>query len=179
MILAMIARRRDISHDTDGLGNTPFHYAAMHGQSAALDQLLALYPDGAHTKNLNGDSLLHLAVMNGSEKSGAVCFLLEGDPSLLAIPDHHGRTAVHVAAGAGNLHLLEVFYEKDRQCLGWTDNMGCLPAHFSAANGQTAALEWMRERQEGCLLAKDREGRACYEHAEQHSQVFHLCGSSS
>eukprot|EP00960_Hanusia_phi_P060316 764468-Hanusia_phi.AAC.2 len=171
-ILTMMARALDISRDMDDIGNTPFHYAAMHACSDTLAQLLDLYPHGARTRNHHGDSPLHLAVMNGSGTYQPVRYLLQKDPALLAIRNNHGRTAAHMAAGAGNLQLMQVFYETDRHCLECADITGCLPCHFSAANGQKNVLEWMQQVEAACLQVKDREGLTCYDHAKAHSQVL-------
>ncbi|CAB3398907.1 unnamed protein product [Caenorhabditis bovis] len=89
---------------------TPCHCAASKGQMRML-KLLKHYNASFDISNYRGDLPFHEAVQSGSKD--VVEWILSRDDSVLDTPNHNGRTAMHLAAAAGNLELIILFCSKN------------------------------------------------------------------
>ncbi|ULT86850.1 hypothetical protein L3Y34_006523 [Caenorhabditis briggsae] len=82
---------------------TAAHSAAAKGQMRML-KLLRTHNASFDIQNYRGDLPFHEAVIAGSKD--VVEWLLAVDPSVLDVPNHSGRTALHLAASVGNLEMV-------------------------------------------------------------------------
>lgn len=82
---------------------TAAHSAASRGQMRML-KLLRQYNASFDIQNYRGDSPFHEAVQSGSKD--VVEWLLSLDKEGVNIPNHNGRTALHLAAAAGKIEIV-------------------------------------------------------------------------
>ncbi|WP_341764122.1 ankyrin repeat domain-containing protein [Candidatus Tisiphia endosymbiont of Beris chalybata] len=89
-------------------------------------------------KDMEGNTILHLAVQEGIE-SLLNCFSLY----LLYSPNsknHTGFTPLHLAAERGNINAISILHEKGA-ALDAQNNTGATPLHVAASTGQVEALK--------------------------------------
>ncbi|XP_047946711.1 ankyrin repeat-containing protein BDA1-like [Salvia hispanica] len=88
------------------------HIAAMHGQTAIVEELLKLSPRLARISDSHNSSPLHLAVEEGHVEISQKLLLVS--PEACWWRDNHDMNPVHIAAMKGHVdimeHLLQVSY---------------------------------------------------------------------
>jgi ankyrin repeat protein len=95
---------QDLADDEDDLGRTPLHFAAEMGHVEVCEALLGSAPDIISVKanGLFGSTALHTAAAAG--QLPIVRFLLEREADVL-LKNINGMTALHIAAGLGDLEI--------------------------------------------------------------------------
>lgn len=94
----------------DELGNTPLHYAALHGHRSSAELLLK-YDASTNIPDNNGNYPLHLAAWNGNADVAKV--LINTGPSRANVNEQNGTedTALHSAAQFGFSLVVAVLLE--------------------------------------------------------------------
>ncbi|CCD74302.2 ANK_REP_REGION domain-containing protein [Caenorhabditis elegans] len=100
--LKLLQNNANPNHQDQRLA-TAAHSAASKGQMRML-KLLKQFNASFDIQNYRGDLPFHEAVQAGSKD--VVEWLLAVDESVLDIPNHNGRTAIHLAASVGNLEMV-------------------------------------------------------------------------
>lgn len=116
----------------DRWGKVPLHCAAIHGtaKSAAL-----LSHQGFNIADNAGRLPFHGAVWSGD--MARVRLLLR--PEFVDIPDSRERTALHIAARAGNHHIVR-FLLDEGHAKELRDAKGRTPLHLAATSGQADTI---------------------------------------
>lgn len=95
-IFALLRFREVSLHATDKMGKNALHRAAYFGSDAAVELLLTLDSTGflIHSKDINGSTPLHFAVVSGSTKVVRTLLIHGADPS---VTDNKGRSPLMIA----------------------------------------------------------------------------------
>ncbi|OMO71954.1 hypothetical protein CCACVL1_18017 [Corchorus capsularis] len=99
-ILKLILKRKPESRgETDEIGWTPLHYAALYGDLKTTQLLLQGNSKAAFIFDQDGTSALHVAAFRGH--INVVELLVQSCPDLHEVTDNKGRTLLHVAVISG------------------------------------------------------------------------------
>ena len=85
-----------------------------------------------NTKNKDGKSAVHQAVLKGSENTARVFIESKAD---MKVADNKGRNVVHCCVWHGKVEHFKMIYQKDQTALNETDAFGLLPIHYAAFMG--------------------------------------------
>lgn len=131
---------------------SPLHLASFLGHSTAVQRLLE---EGAEldisVRDRNSHTALHLAAGEGHQ---AVVQLLLKRGADLSVPDNHGRTALHWAAGKAVIQLLL----EEGVDISIQDLSGETALHWTAMRGYVAAFQLLLEKGAG-FEVRDRHGQ--------------------
>ncbi|KAH3707840.1 ankyrin repeat domain-containing protein 55-like [Dreissena polymorpha] len=118
---------------------TTLHWAAFHDRPDHVRQLLQ---KGAllTVADVDGKTPLHWAAQNGSRACAVL--LVESDESgeLLSRVDKCGKLALHLAAAAGHVGILQDLAEAGPHLCGEGDMDDRTPLHWSAATGHASCV---------------------------------------
>ncbi|OQV12786.1 Ankyrin-1 [Hypsibius exemplaris] len=119
---------------------SPLHFAAKSGQTAACGRLLALQADPA-LKDQMGKTPLHLAAGNGHYDTVEFFAVQANAAELVRMTDEAGLNVAHVAAQNGHARVLKILLEVDEELVLRTKVKvsESTALHLAAANGQTEA----------------------------------------
>ncbi|EFO99836.1 hypothetical protein CRE_18553 [Caenorhabditis remanei] len=139
--LKLLQNNANPNHQDQRLA-TAAHSAASKGQMRML-KLLKQFNASFDIQNYRGDLPFHEAVMVGSKD--VVEWLLAVDESVLDIPNHSGRTALHLAASVGNLEMVILLCTKkcfvDPLCT--RDNEILTPLDLAVRQRHEAVVEYL------------------------------------
>ncbi|XP_076830157.1 nuclear factor NF-kappa-B p100 subunit isoform X2 [Brachyhypopomus gauderio] len=147
----LMAMQRHLCGVQDENGDTPLHLAIIHQQPTAAQQLIQTIirtPQHKYINKLNhlGQTPLHLAVITRQPKMVEVLLRVGADPALL---DTDGRTAVHLAAHAGDETtlrvLLDLLRERHAHLVNTADFSGMYPVHLAVRTGGERCLRMLVE----------------------------------
>eukprot|EP00588_Corethron_pennatum_P024551 CAMPEP_0194317548 /NCGR_PEP_ID=MMETSP0171-20130528/14290_1 /TAXON_ID=218684 /ORGANISM="Corethron pennatum, Strain L29A3" /LENGTH=1191 /DNA_ID=CAMNT_0039074193 /DNA_START=158 /DNA_END=3729 /DNA_ORIENTATION=+ len=98
----IIAMRPKSAAYADDRGCLPLHYAAAFGNKPQIIRiLLNAYPDGARTRNIQGNCPLHLAAALGDYGKESFFLLLQAHPQAIKGHNQHFQTPLHLACSKG------------------------------------------------------------------------------
>ncbi|CAL2044307.1 unnamed protein product [Caenorhabditis brenneri] len=139
--LKLLQNHANPNHQDQRLA-TAAHSAAAKGQMRML-KLLKQFNASFDIQNYRGDLPFHEAVLVGSKD--VVEWLLAVDESVLDIPNHNGRTALHLAASVGNLEMVILLCTKkcfvDPLCT--RENEIFTPLDLAMRQGHDAVVEYL------------------------------------
>ena len=122
-------------------GFTPLHYAAYHGQTDVVTQLLAM-PNIDYNAR---DKLNHLPALFYACRAGhyeiVQSFYHNAPQTLNAIEPFYQETAIHQAARYGHANMIDLFYEYNPQLLHKANTQGINGAHIAAQQGYRDVFE--------------------------------------
>lgn len=131
----------------DASGRSPLYYAAFCGHADLVKLMLtrqqnAVAPTQIDGADMGGRSALHAAAFMARDE---VVHLLADQNADLSQADAEGRTALHLAAAAGNASTCEAMLEHPRASACHlstvTDDDGRIASHLAAAQGHAETLE--------------------------------------
>uniref|UniRef100_A0A674BE46 Nuclear factor of kappa light polypeptide gene enhancer in B-cells 2 (p49/p100) n=1 Tax=Salmo trutta TaxID=8032 RepID=A0A674BE46_SALTR len=150
-VRVLLAMQRHLCGVQDKNGDTPLHLAIIHLQSAVSQQLVHTLLTIQQHKVLNklnhlGQTPLHLAVITRQVKVVDVLLRAGADPTLL---DRDGRTALHLAALAGDDVTLQILLghlgERYLHLVNTADYHGLHPLHLAVRKGGERCLRLLVE----------------------------------
>jgi len=116
--------------------STPLHEAALKGDKAAAELLLADHA-GANARDERGTTPLHQAARGGHT---ALVELLLANQAGVNARDERGTTPLHHAAQNGHPTVVELLLAKGAGVDDW-DDAGNMPLYLAAQNGHRAVVE--------------------------------------
>uniref|UniRef100_A0A803SNL4 Ankyrin repeat domain 52 n=1 Tax=Anolis carolinensis TaxID=28377 RepID=A0A803SNL4_ANOCA len=135
----------------DYSGYSPMHWASYSGHEDCLELLLEHNPF-AYLEG-NPFTPLHCAVINNQD--GTAEMLVEAlGAKIVNSRDAKGRTPLHAAAFADNIHGLQLLLRHQAE-VDATDQLGRTALMMAAENGQTAAVEFLLYRAKADLTVLD------------------------
>ncbi len=147
----------------DACGGLALHRAAWRGDVATMRDLIKAGAD-VLSADIDGDLVLHCAVHGGHRE--AVEALLSDDPMLYHFEDADGRKAIHLAAGSGDLDMLDAVtavLDGSDGSIEVADDRGDTALEHAVRHGQEAAVDRLVEMGaslDGSLAVAIRYGRA-------------------
>ncbi len=127
-------------------GDTALHLAAGDGHTQCLKNLLQAPDIDVNARQGTRCSALHRACRNGI--TDCVKLLLEtNDVDASMEAEYRKDTALHFAAEAGHVDIIEALLEYDDSLLNSRNKYGYTPLYMAVLDKRTAAVE--------CLLGKD------------------------
>ena len=151
--LACSAAIMDAGVDTNATceadGRSALHVAVEAGFLEGVRHLLARKARIELADNL-GRTPVHLAAASALPEAESIFALLLESGAGLSHRDAAGCATSHFAAAAGNVRMLELIDELDRDLIGATDQRGATPLHHACAGGALGTISW--------LLAEGRRG---------------------
>ncbi|KAE9444824.1 hypothetical protein C3L33_23278, partial [Rhododendron williamsianum] len=127
----------------------PLYKAAIEGNWADADKFLGKKPDAVRaliTFDLETALIVAVKVVkrNAFVKKLVEMMSLED----LAIGDCNGRTALHRAAGAGNIEVAELLVKKNSGLLNLKTTENNMPLYYAAARGNKEMIRWLMDKME-------------------------------
>ncbi|KAK3554007.1 hypothetical protein QTP70_019124, partial [Hemibagrus guttatus] len=147
----LLTMQRQLCGVQDENGDTPLHLAIIHQQPAVATKLIQAIMNTPQFKYINkfnhlSQTPLHLAVITQQPRLVEVMLKVGADPTLL---DRDGRTAVHLAALAGDeaflRMLLNMLGERHSYLLNTADFSGLYPLHLAVRKGGERCLRALVE----------------------------------
>ncbi|XP_017319794.1 nuclear factor NF-kappa-B p100 subunit isoform X2 [Ictalurus punctatus] len=147
----LLAMQRQLCGVQDENGDTPLHLAIIHQQPEVATKLIQTIIKTPQFKFINkfnhlNQTPLHLAVITQQPKLVEILLRVGADPTLL---DSDGRTAVHLAAHAGDEAVLRVLLnmleERHSHLLNTADFSGLYPLHLAVRKGGERCLRVLVE----------------------------------
>eukprot|EP00003_Mantamonas_plastica_P017700 TRINITY_DN29234_c0_g1_i1.p1 TRINITY_DN29234_c0_g1~~TRINITY_DN29234_c0_g1_i1.p1 ORF type:complete len:661 (-),score=63.76 TRINITY_DN29234_c0_g1_i1:15-1997(-) len=128
----------DRFNHTDEFGWTPLHYAAERNDPDII-RLLVLHGCDVHVHDTEGRSPLQIAVLLEREFSWRTLLILGAKPDH---KDHHGVTALHMAAGRKRADILSELVESNTQPdVDIADDRGRTPLHVAGYSGSVVCVK--------------------------------------
>lgn len=147
----LLAMQRHLYGVQDENGDTPLHLAIIHQQPAVAYQLLQALMNTTQSHVVNklnhlDQTPLHLAVITKQTRLVEHLMRMGADPTLR---DQEGRTAVHLAAHAGDETMLKMLLgmlgERQTDLLNTADFSGLYPVHLAVRKGGERCLRVLVE----------------------------------
>ena len=137
-ISKMLIEKVNSVQPKDDYGNSPLHYAAMHGNLETCRLIIEEIED-KNPKNKEEKTPLHFAAENGHLK---VCKIILDQVSDKNPTDSEGKTPLHAVALIGNDEIYEEIASLADD-VNPPDNYGWTPLHSAAKEGHFAICEWI------------------------------------
>ena len=126
------------------------HYACFGLNLKAVTACLAAGAD-LSLKDVDGNSMLHLAVENESKNTVMLLTLLRQEPffkqlNLLELKNNRGKTPLHIAAAVGNLSAVQSLLNESSQKiadLAIEDKSQMMALHYAAREGKKEVLNYL------------------------------------
>ncbi|KAK3607637.1 hypothetical protein CHS0354_010689 [Potamilus streckersoni] len=151
----------DMLNEVDSNKHTAAHHAAESGNVSVLSYLIDRGSD-PWCKTSKGDTLLHMACMNG--RLDMTKYLVEAYPKMLIEVDSNNHTAAHDAALSGNVAVL--VYLIDRGSDPWcTTSEGDTLLHMACMDGQLDMTKYLVETYPDMLNDDDIHKHSAAHHA--------------
>ncbi|GLU19529.1 hypothetical protein SLE2022_357750 [Rubroshorea leprosula] len=164
---------------------TPLHVASLAGHVDFVRKIMELVPSFAQELNKDGFAPIHLATAAGHlevvkellNKANSYLCLLNSDLCLLK--DKAGRTALHLAAIKGRVHIIDdlLSHCSHKKALEQVTLLGETVLHLAVKNSQFKAFKVLFEASEKLVghdrrvNAKDNEGKTVLEIAIATNQL--------
>ncbi|XP_057776302.1 ankyrin repeat-containing protein ITN1-like [Salvia miltiorrhiza] len=145
------------------------HVAAMHGQSAIVEEVLRMNPRLARIPDSQKSSPLHIAAAEGHVIIASK--LLSVAPEMCWWRDDQGMNPVHVASMNGHVEIVEHLVQES--CLPAMERLhrGQTVLHLCVKHGQFRALKVLVENLGELVCAKDDDGETLLHLAVRCNQV--------
>ena len=115
---------------------TALHLAASNGHSSIVGELIKVPHLNLNVRNENGQTPLHVAVINGMVASARLLIDAGAD---INIPDKYQQTALHLAAYFGYDDIVDSLIKRPNVNINSRDEDGDTPLHVAADNGRAAS----------------------------------------
>ncbi|WRX24657.1 protein of unknown function DUF3447 - like 10 [Theobroma cacao] len=118
-------------NETDQIGWSPLHYAALYGDLKSTQLLLQGNSSTAYIVDQDGTSALHVAAFRGH--TNVVELIVQCCPDVHEVTDKKGRTVLHVAVISGQEKMVRHILEMPRLCgiINEKDNEGNTALHLA------------------------------------------------
>lgn len=140
----------------DQFGNHLGHYAALTGNTTALELIKKNRPDRHKKANRTGNTIAHYAALAG--RLEVLEWIRKNYPALLMQTSHEGYTLAHFAAKTGHVPVLQWVKTHYPSLLDWKSKAGSSFASPGALSGDIATLEWIKCKKPQHLKARDYQG---------------------
>ena len=137
-ISKMLIEKVNSVQPKDGYGNSPLHYAAMHGNLETC-RIIMEESEDKNPKNKEEKTPIHFAAENGHLN---VCKIILDQVSDKNPTDSEGKTPLHAVALIGNDEIYEEIATRADD-VNPPDNYGWTPLHSAAKEGHFAICEWI------------------------------------
>lgn len=126
----------------DQFDNHLGHYAALTGNTTALELIKKTRPDKHKKANRAGNTIAHYAALGGH--LDVLEWIRKNYPVLMTQTSHQGYTLAHFAAKAGHVHVLQWIKTHYPSLLDWKSKTGSSFASTGALSGDIPTLEWIK-----------------------------------
>ncbi|KAH7845977.1 hypothetical protein Vadar_008235 [Vaccinium darrowii] len=149
----------------------PLHKAAIKGDWITVDNFIQKDQDAVRARiTVNSETALIVAVKMVGGKNLVKSLVEKMKPDDLAICDNSGRTALHWAAGFGNIEAAELLADKNKNLPNMETHFKETPLFYAAEHGDRKMVDLLM-RVLDHKLPKDEPGfRILYQLT--HSQLF-------
>lgn len=130
------AQAPDLINETNDLGQTPLHLAALHGKDRLIFLFKGLHA-GIDARDMNGATPMHLAT--AGDHLQTMQALLTNGASLVA-RDAHGDMPLHAAASADHENLIS-WLISNKAPLDAQNTMGQTAVFLAASQGNNKVIE--------------------------------------
>lgn len=149
----------------DNEGMTALHWAAFHGRTGHVKLLVGKKADPL-SRDTDGKLPLHWAAQNGFVSTCQAMLDVSDSHNLINGKDFSGRTPIHLAAAAGQYHVLvELTAVPFANCEA-VDNEGRTALHWASATGHAHCVAHLL-RLGSDKNAEDKHGGMPLEYAQQ------------
>lgn len=128
----------------DFTGCTALHVAAQHGQESCV-QLLLLAGADPNVRDKNGLTPLYYAALH--KHAGVVRLFVAARECDLHSVNNNKRTALHAAALAGSLEVVQILVTDGRLSLSAKDEFGLTPCDVAGLEGHSLVEWWLRKQE--------------------------------
>ena len=130
---AIWVRIRRLSHLTDSASQEnviPLYYVAARGYRGLVEHLISKRPDDVNVRGTYGTPLHAALKMSDADADSDVVQLLLSHCVNVDVPDHEGRTPLHLAAYHGFLGVTRTLGERNAD-INVRDKYGSTPLHLT------------------------------------------------
>ncbi|KAH7845739.1 hypothetical protein Vadar_005446 [Vaccinium darrowii] len=155
-----------------------FHYlelykAAIKGDWETADKFIQKEPDAVRARiTVDSETALIVAVKRVGGKDFVEKLVEKMSPDDLAICDNGGRTALHRAAGFGNIEVAKLLVEKNQALLDMETHSKERALFYAAERGDRKLVDWLMELTNLYTMSWDLEFRILYQLT--HSQLYDI-----
>lgn len=132
-----------VINQTNRLGYTPLHLAAINDNTACIKVLIERGAKIDAKNVIDGSNALHYAIMYGHSETAKKLLSLNANKNIRHEDD---RVLVHLAAMSGNKDCLEFIIEKFPEDINTTDGSDNTLLHLAAQFGNKECLELLAEK---------------------------------
>ncbi|XP_042018234.1 ankyrin repeat-containing protein At5g02620-like [Salvia splendens] len=145
------------------------HIAAMHGQTAVVEEVLERNPRLARSSDSRNSSPLHIAVDEGDLE--ITKRLMSAAPEMCWWQDNQGMNPIHVAAVKGHVLILEELLRPDVFPARETVHGGQTVLHLCVKHFQIETLKVLVEKLGDLVCATDGDGETLLHLAVRSNQL--------
>ncbi|KAH7846474.1 hypothetical protein Vadar_014409 [Vaccinium darrowii] len=151
----------------------PLYKAAIKGNWETADKFIQEEPDAVRARiTVDSETALIVAVKRVGGKDFVEKLVEKMSPDDLAIPDNGSQTALHRAAGFGNIEVAKLLVGKNEDLPNMTTDLGETALFYATERGDRKMVDWLMGVTALYNMAWDLQFRILYQLT--HSQLYDI-----